>query len=57
MPAGGDEITIKDRGSCVMSFWNYFKNPKTTLKSNKHLNNGLFLFKITRIEYQLLVCL
>lgn len=51
MPAGGDEITIKDRGSCVMSFWNYFKNPKTTLESNKHLNNGLVLFRITRIEY------
>ena len=34
-----------------MRFWNYFKNPKTTLESNKPLNNGLVLFRITRIEY------
>ena len=51
MPAGGEEITIKDWGGCVMSFWNYFKNPKTTLESNKPPNNGLVLFRITRIEY------
>jgi len=36
--------------SCVMIFWNYFKNPKTTLESNKPRNNGLVLFRITHIE-------